>query len=96
MENMNMELESEEKSDVLLVKDEEGTHLIPIANITMISEKIGKYDYLNKCYYHKYAKPRYVVKVIDGGFFYVTKSVYQKLATSYNISMDSDREIGDY
>ena len=84
-----------EKREAILLKDEEGTHYIPIANIASVCEEIGVYDYRKGYYKEKYPKARYVIRA-NNEWFYVTKQVYEKIIECcYNVVVEGERSNGD-
>ncbi len=86
-----------EKSDVISFEDEEGIHIIPLENISSIHKKTGAYNYIKSEYYEHYSKPRYVIKIIGGEYFYVTKQLYEKLEKIfYNVILTDKRNDRKY
>lgn len=86
-----------EKLDVISFEDEEGIHILPLKNISSIHKKIGEYNYIKSEYYEHYSCPRYVIKMIGGEYFYITKQLYEKLEKSlYHVTLTDKRSDWKY
>ncbi len=86
-----------EKLDALLLKDEEGTHYVPISNIESVCEEIGQYNYGKKEYNKRYSRPRYIVRTVGSEWFIITKQIYKKIVEyCYNVVIEGERTTGDY
>ena len=67
-----------EKREAILLKDKDGTHYLPIANIASVCEEIGKYS------------SYYAIRTNNDKYFSITKQVYEKIIKCcYNVIIES-------
>lgn len=95
--NIKTVVKTIEKLDAISFEDEEGIHILPLKNISSIRKQIGEYNYRKSEYYEQYPHPRYVIKMIGGEYFYITKQLYEKLEKNlYNVTLTDKRSDGKY